>query len=79
MTKTDYESKRSTSRKNIGAKFEKETADRFEQFCRSRGEAYSNVIRRLVKKEMAKYGFLPQEQAQGFKEAGYKEDRSNES
>lgn len=50
----------------IGAKFEKSTAEKFKEFCRSRGESYSNVLRRLAREEMADYGFLPEEEAKGF-------------
>jgi acylphosphatase len=58
----------------IGAKFEKSTAEQFKEFCRSRGESYSNVLRRLARAEMASYGFLPKEEAKGFQKNNNEEE-----
>jgi hypothetical protein len=53
----------------IGAKFQKSTAEKFKEFCDSRGESYSNVLRRLARAEMARYGFLPDDEAKGFQKS----------
>lgn len=59
----------------IGAKFEKSTAEQFKEFCRSRGESYSNVLRRLAREEMAEYGFLPEDEAKGFQKEVNEENK----
>jgi hypothetical protein len=63
---TDSDSVQRGSKVTIGAKFQKSTAEKFKEFCDSRGESYSNVLRRLARAEMARYGFLPEEEAKGF-------------
>ena len=64
-----------TPKTTIGAKFQKSTAEKFKEFCDSRGESYSNVLRRLARAEMARYGFLPKDEAKGFQK-GNSEDEN---
>lgn len=46
----------------LGAKFKKENADKFRNFCNNRGENISSVLRRLVLTELAKHSFLSKEE-----------------
>ena len=62
-----------TPKTTIGAKFQKSTAEKFKEFCDSRGESYSNVLRRLARAEMAKYGYLPEKEAKGFQKGNSEE------
>jgi len=46
----------------LGAKFDKEIAEKFRNFCDARGENLSSVLRRLVLTALAEHSYLDEKQ-----------------
>lgn len=46
----------------LGAKFDKSTAELVKTFCNARGENYSGLIRRAVKRELAQHSYLSKDE-----------------